>query len=168
MQPLPVTWAYWPAGAPFEALLPDARCVPQHGNDLGARMGSAIADALADGDGAVIVLGADVPHVDLAVVAEAAERLANDVDLVLGPARDGGYYLFGVHAVIPGLLEDIPWGTATVLAATTARARDLGLRTHLLTPGFDVDAPGDLVVLTELLERGAVRLPRTSALLGRP
>ena len=36
--PYEVTWAHTPAAAPFPALLPHARCVPQVGGDLGAEL----------------------------------------------------------------------------------------------------------------------------------
>src|SRR5262249_55483324 len=30
----PLTWAFWPPDAPFQTLVPGARCVPQAGGDL--------------------------------------------------------------------------------------------------------------------------------------
>ena len=85
--PYDVTWAYTPAEAPFPALLPHARCVPQIGDDLGARMAHAVAAAFAEDTRPVLVIGADVPHVPAACLAEAAEMAATGV--VLGPAEDG-------------------------------------------------------------------------------
>ena len=163
--PLPVVWAYLPHDAPFDALLPGARCTVQQGADLGERMHAAILGELATGADAVLVLGADVPHVDAAVIAEAEKRLAHDVDLVVGPAADGGYYLIGVRGPQAALFLDVAWGTATVLETTLARARALALRTHLLPQAFDVDDVDDLRALRALLAGGAVRLPRTAALL---
>lgn len=161
----PVTWAYWPPDAPFAALLPGARCQPQRGEDLGERMAAAVARTLADGADAAIVIGADVPHVAAEAIGEAADALAADADLVLGPARDGGYYLLGVRTVVPALFAGIAWGTSTVLATTRARADAARLRTHLLAPGFDVDDAADLPPLRALLAAGTVRLPRTAGLL---
>jgi uncharacterized protein len=164
----PVTWAYWPREAPFASILPGARCRAQEGRDLGERMSHAIAVELADGAGSVVVIGADAPHLDTSLLGEAAERLADDADLVLGPADDGGYYLIGLKAPAPALFAGIAWSTSGVLAATLARARVLGLQVHLLAPGFDVDEPADLERLRALLAVGAVRLPRTAGVLGPP
>ena len=163
--PYEVTWAYTPAAAPFPALLPNARCVAQVGNDLGARMAHAVAAAFADEPTPVLVIGADVPHVPAACLEEAAEVVGTRI--VLGPAADGGYYLIGLARPIPALFVDVPWGSDAVLATTRARARGLALTTHLLPPTFDVDEPADLERLRGLLEQGAVVLPRTAALLSR-
>lgn len=163
--PYRVTWAYTPAGAPFAALVPGARCRAQRGGDLGARMTAAVASAFAGGPGPVLVLGADVPHVPAAYLAEAAAALHGRADVVLGPAEDGGYYLIGFAAPRPELLRGVSWGTAGVLAATQARAARCGLRVHCLGAGFDVDEPADLERLAAAVERGEVLLPRTASLL---
>jgi rSAM/selenodomain-associated transferase 1 len=164
--PYLVTWAYAPAEAPFAALLPEGCVRPQRGADLGERMAHAIDAALADGAPCVVVLGADVPHVPAASIMEAVERLLAGTDVVLGPARDGGYYLIGARAAVPGLFTDVAWGTADVLATTMERARRLGLSVHLLPPTFDVDERDDLTALRDLIGRGVVSLPRTAAILG--
>jgi len=160
--PYDVTWAYWPATAPFATLLPRARCRSQRGADLGERM----ANALAECGGPAVVIGADAPHVPAARLAEAVGALAADADLVLGPADDGGYYLIGLRTPTPAVFTGVAWGTSRVLAETLARAS--GLRTRLLEPCFDIDTPADLARLADLLARGDVLLPRTAALLGLP
>jgi len=161
--PYEVTWAYTPAEAPFPALLPHARCVPQVGGDLGARMAHAVAAAFAEDSRPVLMIGADVPHVPAASLAEAAEMAATRV--VLGPAEDGGYYLIGLARPIPELFADVPWGSGAVLEATRERVRDLGLAMHLLPPMFDIDEPRDVDRLRRLLTEGVILLPRTAALL---
>jgi hypothetical protein len=169
--PYPVTWAYWPATAPFATLLPGATVEPQNGKNLGARMAHAVDTALARGATAVVVIGADVPHVPAATLDDAVHALAGDADLVLGPAADGGYYLIGLRAPAPALFADIAWGTAEVLAITLDRAGRLGLRTTVLPSTFDIDEPADLERLQVVLARHGVDLPRTAALLatlGRP
>jgi hypothetical protein len=161
----PVVWAFWPARAPFAALVPGAVCLPQRGADLGERLASAIAAVAGHGAGRVVVIGADVPHVPRARLEEAARALRAGADVVLGPADDGGYYLIALAAPRPQLFTGIPWGTAEVFATTQARARRLGLRVRVLAPVFDVDEPADLARLATLLARGRVRLPRTRAAL---
>ncbi len=161
--PYEVTWVYEPATAPFHELVGGARCRAQTGSDLGERMAHAIAASMRDGATPVLVIGADVPHVPAASLAEAVAVLAGNVDLVLGPAEDGGYYLVGLSAPAPALFRKVPWGTARVLEVTLARAADAGLRTHLLPPTFDVDEVQDLERLAELLASGEVCLPRTAA-----
>lgn len=161
--PFDVIWAYTPAAAPFPALLPNARCVAQVGDDLGARMAHAVAAAFAEDATPVLVIGADVPHVPAAYLEEAAEMVATRV--VVGPAEDGGYYLIGLARPIPELFAHVPWGSDAVLETTRERALGLGLAMHLLPSTFDIDEPVDLERLRGLLEQGVVVLPRTAALL---
>ena len=163
--PYEVTWAYWPAGAPFPALVPGACCRAQRGRDLGERMADALAAEFAARTGPILVVGADAPHVPAASLAEAARVLLGSADLVLGPAADGGYYLIGLRAPAPAIFEEIPWGTDRVLAATLERAGARGLRVHHLPPSFDVDEADDLARLRAVLARGDVELPRTAAVL---
>src|SRR5258708_20223632 len=40
----PLTWAFWPPDAPFQTLVPGARCVPQAGSDLGERLEHAVGE----------------------------------------------------------------------------------------------------------------------------
>src|SRR5689334_23841801 len=59
--PYAVTWAIDPPGAPFTTIVPHARCRPQEGDDLGERMERAFAAEFTQGDGAVAMIGADIP-----------------------------------------------------------------------------------------------------------
>jgi uncharacterized protein len=161
----PVTWAVWPPDARLDALVPGHRCVPQAGRDLGERLERAVHDCLAAAALPVVAIGADAPHLDPARLREAADALRGEVDVVLGPAEDGGYYLIGLRAPSPALFRGIAWGSAGVLAATLERARDAQLRTRLLAPTFDVDDENGLEALRDLVARGAVALPHTAAVL---
>jgi hypothetical protein len=160
-----VTWAHWPPEAPFATLLPGARCIPQRGEDLGSRLEAAFEDLFAEGDGPVLALGVDAPHVGRAALDDGAAALTAGADLVLGPALDGGYFLVGLRAPAAPLFREIAWGTSTVLADTLERARALAMRTHLLAPTFDVDELADLIRLRALVAKGEVDLPATARVL---
>jgi glycosyltransferase A (GT-A) superfamily protein (DUF2064 family) len=84
---------------------------------------------------------------------------------VLGPARDGGYYLIGLGARRPELFRGITWGTANVLAETVAAAAALGLRVARLRVERDIDEREDLLWLAEQLGSARVRCPHTAAIL---
>jgi rSAM/selenodomain-associated transferase 1 len=159
--PYETTWVYAPAEAPFPALVPGFRCRPQRNGDLGERMAAAVAEEMAARPGPALVIGADAPHLPAARLAEAAAALAGAADVALGPALDGGYYLIGLAAPAPSLFVGLAWGTSSVLAETLERAHGLGLRTHLLPPGFDVDQAADLVRLREVLAAGDIALDHT-------
>jgi rSAM/selenodomain-associated transferase 1 len=117
---------------------PRARYVPQADGDLGARLTHATAAAFAAGAESVVLLGGDCPGQTHAFF-QAAESALAAHDVVIGPARDGGYTLLALRQPQPGLFRDIAWSTGSVLTETLARAASLGLRVALLDPLEDVD-----------------------------
>ena len=124
---------------------PDLRCCPQGDGDIGRRMRWAFDEAFRFGMERVIIVGTDIPGFteDLA---QRALILLRDFDVVLGPARDGGYYLIGLRRPIHQLFEAIPWGTDQVLQKTLRVAGDLQLGVSLLDLLEDVDRREDLPV----------------------
>lgn len=145
----------WAAGNPRhpELLgLCDVRCIHrQEGDDLGERMRHAAARELAAEDvDSVLIIGSDCPALTADYLESALAALADGVELVLGPARDGGYVLIGLRRVPAGLFDGVEWGGANVREQTLARAGKLGLRRHLLAPSWDVDTAADLPLLQEL------------------
>jgi hypothetical protein len=116
---------------------------PQKGDDLGERMFRAIADALESGYGRVVLVGSDIPEITAEIILRAFESLEG-VDIVLGPARDGGYYLVGMKRPYRDIFTGIPWSTPEVMAATCGRIREAGLTTAFIEPLSDVDDPEDL------------------------
>jgi len=162
--------AYTPASecGVFHRLAPDFTLIAQHGTDLGARMRSTLATLLAAGHRAAIAIGTDTPALPTAVLQHAVDRLGSpDVDVVLGPADDGGYYLIGVRADHPTLFDDVPWSTSTVLEITVQRARAVGLHTACVSPWFDVDAPDDVTRLRAALIENPHAAPATRRFLER-
>jgi rSAM/selenodomain-associated transferase 1 len=152
----------------FERLAPDFALVPQHGHDLGERMRSALGALLRSGHRAAVAIGTDTPTLPPALLQRAVDLAASiDVDVVLGPAEDGGYYLIAVRADYPTLFEDIPWSTAVVLDVTLRRAEAAGLRCALLPTWFDVDTPDDLARLRAVLAETPHAAPVTSRFLVR-
>lgn len=143
------------------------RAVKQRGRDLSARMTWAVREAAAWGASPILLRGSDSPLLDEAAIAEALAALAHD-DVSVCPDRDGGYALVGLRVPAPGLF-DHAMSTRSVLDDTLARARALGLRVHVQSPGFDLDTAADLRRLAEARAQDApacARLcPRTLAVL---
>jgi len=124
-------------------LATDIPCLDQGEGNLGDRLHRAFAQAFAQGAQRVVVIGADCPGLTPALFAQAFTALATQ-ELVLGPARDGGYYLVGLTRPRPALFAKIPWGSGEVLAETLKQAQTLNLSTHILETLADVDRPEDL------------------------
>jgi rSAM/selenodomain-associated transferase 1 len=116
--------------------------------DLGEKLSSFFQGAFRREVRRVLVLGSDSPTLPLKVIEDAFEDLER-VDVTLGPATDGGYYLIGARLFIPELFHGISWGTQEVLRQTRQVLDRLGHRYHLLVPWYDVDRPADLDKLRE-------------------
>ena len=89
-----------------------------------------------------MLIGTDCPSLEGKHIIQAFEAL-NQSDLVLGPARDGGYYLIGMKRRADFLFEGITWSTAQVLSQTLSLASQWGLRTTLLPELSDIDTQED-------------------------
>ncbi len=115
----------------------------QTGRDLGQRLGNAARQVLSTHD-RVILLGADLPHLSTGLLLDALQKL-DSCDVVIGPARDGGYYLLGIKEVYSCLFVEIPWGSPDVLLRTIEAAGLKNLSLTLLDLKADIDTWDDLV-----------------------
>jgi uncharacterized protein len=113
--------------------------VTQGSGDLGRRMQRLFASLP---PGPAIVVGSDIPAISAAHIAEAFELLAR-ADAVLGPARDGGYWLIGLKRS-PRVLSPfagVRWSSAYALADTVANLD--GKRVAFAAMLSDVDTAED-------------------------
>jgi rSAM/selenodomain-associated transferase 1 len=155
--------AYAPAEAlaQFEEAAPGFALLPQRGRDLGERQSHLVEDVLGLGLQAALVIGTDSPTLPRECLDEAVSLvMAREVDVVLGPTEDGGYYLIGLRTPAPALFEGIPWSTPAVLSRILERAQRLGLRVACLPTWFDVDTGSDLERLRAALEAVPTAWPR--------
>ncbi len=106
--------------------------------DLGERIDAAFMDAFLEGSDSVIAIGGDCPALNESFLRLAANELKSH-DAVLGPARDGGYYLLGLSSPYPYLFENMPWSTPVVLCETRRRLQEGARSTFELPPLNDVD-----------------------------
>lgn len=119
--------------------------IPQGAGDLGARMAGVFRGLP---PGPVCIIGADIPGITQARIAEAFDALGNH-DAVFGPADDGGYWLVGMKRVGPvptGLFQGVRWSTEHALADSK---RSMGnLRIADVATLRDVDTLTDLKSLS--------------------
>ena len=123
----------------------------QQGEDLGSRMHNAAAAELAeDGVECVLIVGSDCPALTPDYLEQALDALSAGVEVVLGPARDGGYVLIGLRQVSWKLFSGVDWSGPGVLEQTLERVREVGLSHQLLESSWDVDDAEDLPLLEAL------------------
>ena len=129
----------------------DYHYLAQGGGDLGVRMGQTFADLSRLGHRSIVLIGSDLPALPLAILDEAFAQLARpERRVVLGPSRDGGYYLVGMNQPTPEIFDNMRWSHDRVLADTTARLDGLGMRYSMLPTWFDLDVAEDFQRLCTL------------------
>jgi rSAM/selenodomain-associated transferase 1 len=141
----PGRWQTWLAVTPDASLC--SRCwpsavprMPQGSGDLGARMRAVMERAA---PGPVVIIGSDIPAIRPAHVAAAFDALGGH-DVVLGPAADGGYWLFGMKRV-PRVLRpfsNVRWSSPHALSDTLANLA--GRRVARMATLTDIDTAEDL------------------------
>ncbi|WP_340121408.1 TIGR04282 family arsenosugar biosynthesis glycosyltransferase [Methylobacter svalbardensis] len=115
----------------------------QQGADLGERMHHAFCSALATYSRALL-MGCDCPSLTGQDLEQALTALNQENEIVIAPAEDGGYVMIGLNRPHPELFDNMPWGTARVLAQTRNRIERYKLHHHELSEQWDLDTPKDL------------------------
>ena len=131
------------AGSEVEPWMNKGWCKhPQGNGDLGKKLTAAFSDHFRRGATRVVIIGSDCPEISAADIKEAWARLA-DFDVVLGPSRDGGYWLIGLRGPHPTLFKGISWSTPRVLRQTIAHGTKAGLAIHCSRMLEDIDTATD-------------------------
>jgi hypothetical protein len=121
-------------------------------SDLGGRMKNAFADVFNKGYQNVIIIGSDCYELSETTLNEAFELL-NQYDSVIGPAKDGGYYLLGLNQLIDSLFDDVAWSTDQVFPVTIKVLKEKNINYTTIIPLSDIDVYEDLPEkLRELLD----------------
>lgn len=115
----------------------------QAGADLGERMANAFMRGFQSGYRSICIIGTDCFELTSGIIDEAFIRLRSN-DTVVGPARDGGYYLLGMNENHPELFTHKLWSTNSVCRDTIQDFMTLGLKYHELPVLTDVDEEKDL------------------------
>ena len=108
--------------------------------------GTVVVDAAPHQGCRAVLIGTDSPTLPIEFVEQAFAMLC-EVDCVLGPATDGGYYLIGLRRPAPLLFEQMTWSGPHVLRQTVQRVVATGLTLGLLPPWYDIDTLADLQML---------------------
>lgn len=115
----------------------------QRGSDLGERMKNAFEESFALGYQSVCIIGTDCWELTETHLEKAFEQ-CRQVDVVVGPAADGGYYLLGMNKLYPELFENKKWSTDSVFKDTLQTIENLKISFSVLDELHDVDEEKDL------------------------
>ena len=113
------------------------------GADLVARMSNAFDAAFERGYQRVVLLGSDVPALEVRALRDAFVLLET-FDVVLGPDRSGGCYLIGARQPGSGVIESARESAANFRQQVLEQGRQRGISVAELEVLDDLDDPGDL------------------------
>jgi len=121
------------------------RYLPQNGKDLGERMRNGFIDGFAMGYKRVVLIGSDIPDLPMKYIEKAFKSL-KEMDAVIGPAYDGGYYLIGFKdkTFSPQVFEGIAWETKNVFGETMKKFKRSRRVVYTLPYQRDIDTVKDL------------------------
>ncbi len=118
----------------------------QTAGDLGKKMLEAFKEGFCNGYERIALIGTDCPELTPEIITAALNTLHHR-QAVIGPAKDGGYYLIGLSTPVPELFSGITWSTGSVLRETEEKLQKQGTNYALLPVLSDVDTLEDLLNL---------------------
>ncbi|WP_179347935.1 TIGR04282 family arsenosugar biosynthesis glycosyltransferase [Winogradskyella pacifica] len=116
----------------------------QHGADLGERMLNAFKDGFDAGYDNIVLVGSDLPDIDVAHIKNGLEAL-NTNEVVFGPAEDGGYYLVGMSKLNTKIFTNKPWSQPNLLELTLQELQSNQISVGTLDTLNDIDTYEDLI-----------------------
>lgn len=127
--------------------------VPQRGDGLGQRLAHGFADTAVAGAGTLLI-GMDTPQVTPELLATVVSGLS-DVDAVLGPAEDGGWWALALRdPAAAAALAMVPMSQADTGKMTMKALAEQGLSVGLAPMLRDVDTYADLAEVAALCPLG--------------
>lgn len=124
------------------------QCFPQSGADLGERMNTIFDDLWQRGHRNLVLIGSDLPAVPLNILNDAFHALESERrHVVLGPSRDGGYYLVGMNRPTPEIFNEMSWSHDRVFSQTIEKLANLRINFTVLPDWFDLDTVEDIELL---------------------
>ena len=116
----------------------------QIGSCFGARFTNAIQSIYEKGYENVITIGNDTPHLQVQHILKAETALKNN-DIVLGPSKDGGFYLMGLKKTCfnHNTFLKLPWQTARLNRSVSKLCQSNAIVLEFLEILQDVDTISD-------------------------
>lgn len=117
--------------------------VVQQGKTLGDRLAFAAKCSFEKGASMVCIIGCDCPTLVSGDIETAFDLLADNRDVVIGPAIDGGYYLIALRPSGLEVFDAKSWGEKTLLDETMSIINNKKLSVAILSIKSDIDTWDD-------------------------
>ncbi len=135
--------------------------------DFGARLHHIYSTLLKKHD-YVILIGTDSPQLEPELITHAIEKIhEHPNDCIIGPAFDGGFYLFAAKiAIAEHIWKNVSYSQSDTLKQLSANLASNGIAVQLLPEKGDVDVASDLEQLKNALKANHNRLSAQQKLYG--
>lgn len=110
--------------------------------NLGERLSEISTYAFQNSFKKIVIIGTDSPTLPSEIIKDAFIAL-EDVDVVIGPSEDGGYYLIGIKQPHLEIFQNIRWSTEYTFDDTMNAIKNLKLRFKILPEFYDIDTIDD-------------------------
>ena len=118
----------------------------QDGVDLGERMHHAFQTLFSKRYEKIVLIGSDLPTISVDIVSQALQDLTNN-ECVIGPSKDGGYYLIALSKLYSDLFKNLPWSSTDILQKTIEIIENKDLRYTILSEFEDIDTYKEIIAL---------------------
>jgi len=115
----------------------------QDGADMATRIRKAFKKVFDKGYEHVVIIGSDCLELDERVIRLAFRQLEH-FDCVLGPTKDGGFYLFGMNEYSKEVFKTPGWGTNTLSAEVLKTLQDQHKSCFMLSELTEIATIDDL------------------------
>lgn len=128
--------------------------------DLGKRLHN-IYSTLRKKHDYVILIGTDSPQLEPEIITNAIKKLRNQPEsCVIGPAHDGGFYLFAAKTpIVEHIWTKVSYSQSVTLEELSSNLAANGITIQLLSSQGDIDTMNDLKPLLNALEANRNLLP---------
>jgi glycosyltransferase A (GT-A) superfamily protein (DUF2064 family) len=90
-----------------------------------------------------VLVGSDIPCLTRNIIIDAINVLSKK-DIVIGPSKDGGFYLIGTNNFFENLIDCAkPMNTENILHNINSHYKEIGFTRELK----DIDNPEDLLII---------------------
>jgi uncharacterized protein len=124
----------------------------QQGLDQGEIMTDSFTQAFAIGKERVVIIGTDCMELESYMIKEAFAVLESN-DVVIGPSKNGGYYLLGMRKFLPTLFEGKSWLSPDLLMDTILDLKKMNAKYYLLKTLSDIRTTSDLSQLSKFQDK---------------
>lgn len=96
----------------------------------------------------IIIIGSDSPDLPISYISSSFKILSKK-DVVIGPSKDGGFYLIGIKRRVfeEKIFKNIPWSTEDVTSRVSQNLDSMNLSYGHLPQWSDIDTSADLISL---------------------